>query len=82
MHKKILKSVSVLMAVVLFLTAFCVLIIKLISEKNNDPRCRFGGGLGFLGATMAGMFDNVWYHFGVFCLFWIAAAISASCEKS
>ena len=62
----------------LFLAALGSLFFKLLSAKSGSRLCRFGGGLGLLGALTAGLFDNVWYHFGIFCLFWVMAALSAS----
>ena len=46
-------------------------------EKNHEMQ-RFGGGGALFGVLIMGMFDNVWYHYGVFCLFWIMAALSSS----
>ena len=46
-------------------------------EKNHEMQ-RFGGGGALFGVLIMGMFDDVWYHYGVFCLFWIMVALSSS----
>jgi O-antigen ligase len=52
--------------------------------QDRKLRC-FGGSIAITGALAAGMFDHIWYHHGVFCLFWGMAALAASAfgrEKS
>ena len=51
--------------------------IKSKACANSEP-WSFCGGLSLLGALAAGMFDHIWYHYGVFCLFWIVAASASS----
>ena len=67
---------------ILFLLFLGLLLFKLLKkpvQSRLDHELRlFGGGIGLLGVLVAGLFDNIWYHYGVFCLFWIMAALSSS----
>lgn len=67
---------------ILFLIFLCFFFFECIRQNRVEESGRrlqiLGGGLAIVGALTAGMFDHVWYHHGVFCLFWIMAAMTAS----
>ena len=67
----------------LFLFFLGVLGFQMLKNRSGfgrDTRLSFyGGGFALIGALTAGLFDHVWYHHGVFCTFWIMAALSTVC---
>ena len=75
-----------IIGLILFLSFLAILFYQLIKKsrrtQDDDTSVIFGGGLALLGALAAGMFDNIWYHSGVFCLFWVMAALAASALKN
>ncbi len=65
------------------LLIFLLLLVLLFFYKKGAPSsslsvCRTGALCGIFGLFTMGWFDAVWYHNGIFCLFWILAAMAIS----
>ena len=69
--------VGVLVFVLLLLLIFLLLFQGGQEKRSNERRCAgIGGFCGILGAIVMGLFDHIWYHNGLFCLFWVVLAIT------
>lgn len=71
------------LGVVGFLLFLSILILLLLcftqaENKNRYREERIGGACALLGSLVMGLFDHIWYHYGIFTLFWIIAALVCS----
>lgn len=71
-------SLGLILCLIFLGLLICKLLPKALKDHRDDDVQCFGGGMAMLGTVTAGLFDNIWYHYGVFCLFWIMAALSTS----
>ncbi len=62
-----------------FLTVFFLCVTQTSDKALSDSRAeRFGGSLAVAAALAAGFFDHIWYHYGVFAMFWVMVALASS----
>lgn len=66
-----------ILGLILFLGALFMVFQAVIRNRRLLHPIGMAGALALLGVLAAGLFDNVWYHHGVFCLFWIVTALAA-----
>ena len=68
------------LGVVGFLIFLSILVLLLLcvtqaDEKKKYREIRIGGACALLGSVVMGLFDHIWYHYGIFLLFWVIAAL-------
>lgn len=68
-----------------FLLLLFVTVLQSMAKREEDGNARvmrIAAFSGVLGGVTAGMFDHVWYHFGMLALFWTLLGICSSvCKK-
>lgn len=64
--------------VFIFLLALLFLLhVKGMKEpKETVGQAGLGGFYGLVGVLIMGLFDDIWYHNGLFCLFWVVFAMT------
>ena len=63
-----------------FLLILAFMIFSCIRSLTGERRgSSLAAGCAVLGCLVMGMFDHIWYHQGMFCLFWSICALATCC---